>query len=72
MAHLYNLRQITQEFSNHADILTAFVGELENVAAASDEPVNKRQLMKLYAVRDATLQSYRDLMDVIQFLERSR
>ena len=69
MPHFYDLNQIAQDFLGHADTLTALVGELEVVMGASDEPVNKRQLMKLYAVRDATLQSYRNLTDVIRFLE---
>lgn len=72
MAHLYDLNQIAQDFLSHADMLTAFVEELEAVVIASDEPVNKRQLVKLYWVRDATLQSYRQLTDVIQSLERRR
>ena len=71
MAHLYDLNQIAQDFLGYADTLTALVGELEAVVIASDEPVNKRQLMKLYSVRDATLWSYRNLTDVLQFLERS-
>ena len=69
MPHFYDLNQIAQDFLGHADTLTALVGELEVVMGASDEPVNKRQLMKLYAVRDATLQSYRNLTDVIRSLE---
>jgi len=71
MPHFYDLNQIAQDFLSHADTLTTFVVELEAVVSASDEPVNKRQLMKLYTVRDATLQSYRNLTDVIRFLERS-
>lgn len=71
MPHFYDLNQIAQDFLSHADTLTTFVAELEAVVGASDEPVNKRQLMKLYTVRDATLQSYRNLTDVIRFLERS-
>ena len=71
MPHFYDLNQIAQDFLSHADTLTTFVEELETVVGASDEPVNKRQLMKLYTVRDATLQSYRNLTDVIRFLERS-
>lgn len=72
MAHLYDLNQIAQDFLGYADTLTEFVGELETVVSASDEPVNKRQLMKLYSIRDATLHSYRELTDVIQSLERKR
>lgn len=72
MAHLYDLNQIAQDFLGYSNTLTEFVGELEAVVSASDEPVNKRQLMKLYAVRDSTLQSYRNLTDVIRFLERKR
>jgi len=71
MPHFYDLNQIAQDFLGYADTLTALVGELEAVVSASNEPVNKRQLMKLYSVRDATLWSYRNLTDVLQFLERS-
>ena len=71
MPHFYDLNQIAQDFLDYADTLTALVGELEAVVSASNEPVNKRQLMKLYSVRDATLWSYRNLTDVLQFLERS-
>ena len=69
MPHFYDLNQIAQDFLDYADTLTAFVGELEAVVSASNEPVNKRQLMKLYEVRDATLWSYRNLTDVIRSLE---
>lgn len=72
MPHLYDLNRIAQDFFNSADTLTALVDKLERVVSASDEPVNKRQLRMLYSVRDATLRNYRELTDVIHYLEADR